>query len=76
MEEIKDGGGENLAGDFLAADSTESTNTNIAGRKRTLGQTEGTIAASGATTASAVSTTITNAQRPYCSYERKGIRET
>jgi hypothetical protein len=64
MEEIKDGGGENLAGDFLAADSTESTNTNIAGRKRTIGQTEGTNAAGDATTASAVSTTITVAQRP------------
>jgi hypothetical protein len=40
MEENNDGGGENLADDFHAADSTE---TNNGGRKRTLEQTEGTI---------------------------------
>lgn len=40
MEENNDGGGENLASDFHAADSTE---TNNGGRKRTLEQTEGTI---------------------------------
>ena len=64
MNENNDEGRENLAGDFLTADTTETTNTNIAGRKRAIGQTDSTIAALEATTASALNTTTTNAQRP------------
>ena len=45
MNDNNNGGGENLVGDFHAADTTESTDSNIAGRKRTISQTEGTIAA-------------------------------